>query len=915
MSVTTLKTLFSKLPEHVQHLPAKMTNQQMLELFFPREIVAEFTNKGPQISWLLNADHRNFAIPKRLVAMLQTAFVDTVAKMEDNCRRLLYREGRPAFNDGLRALLWSVKPQRPAIYDDGQDAMDIADRMCIFPAYHPNEENTRLGITYDQSPEAALARVILTLSISMYMKNDYQLMNSLWMADEIYQGVQDQDWSGLYQRGRRALLDGHDDRAYQLFRQAADKMKGGENGDQAARLFLQLGRMQLSGVGCLKDAESALKLLERAAALPEACYLLGMNTAGDAGRAWMEKAVAMQHPKAVSEMGDAYYYGHARWQLAADWHSALACYEKGLEHDTPERVHCAKMLMRICQEQADVADAGQIRLIVQQILNGHDLHDKRDADGKTLGFSVMDTRNAEDVALCYINGEGGFNGGFVKNLPAACRVVETKSAARALLEEAERLGDAFPATVVALLTGSGDDLAQAVEVIGAIDRIAKIAPDALRNITMYVRGDRAYTELLLDAAFADVDHYVKVQVCDPAADAMENLFSRAPLFLPCIESPDMGTVRLVVLGGGALGLAAVRTAMALPLPEKHAVELHVLCEDAEALEQAFHAACPGAADAPVRLLRIRPRFHACKLTAGAIHQLMGEARRAEMAAAQNDAQPHPMDCLLTGSYYILCTEDDRLNLQLATLLRRARLEYSGFERVPFIAVHSNDPAVLRLCGGTAANTDQMRYNNQNHYALHAFGAAGLYTWNALGCDVLESRARRIHLIYYGKPVEQREQEQALASYYRRQYNRMSSRAMAMGLPYRMFACGYALSHWYLYGMEEQERGLARAFDAWMNAAEEHLEQAARAEHDRWNCFMLSAGWKPCAPDTVRAFKAAGVHGHRHYLCRLHPFIAEWDELPTLLEGVKRADHEGVRVADPVASDREAALMTLDILGK
>ena len=63
---------------------------------------------------------------------------------------------------------------------------------------------------------------------------------------------------------------------------------------------------------------------------------------------------------------------------------------------------------------------------------------------------------------------------------------------------------------------------------------------------------------------------------------------------------------------------------------------------------------------------------------------------------------------------------------------------------------------------------------------------------------------------------------------------------------------------------------------------------AKWEHDRWNRFMISRGWKPASIEQMRTYIAAGNRRQQLYIGRLHPCICPFEELEQLELELKKS---------------------------
>lgn len=58
-----------------------------------------------------------------------------------------------------------------------------------------------------------------------------------------------------------------------------------------------------------------------------------------------------------------------------------------------------------------------------------------------------------------------------------------------------------------------------------------------------------------------------------------------------------------------------------------------------------------------------------------------------------------------------------------------------------------------------------------------------------------------------------------------------------------------------------------------------MEYAAQTEQIRWNNFTLSRGWEPAPIEVLSNYIThSEITNHKHLLAKLHPYIANWDDL-------------------------------------
>ena len=176
--------------------------------------------------------------------------------------------------------------------------------------------------------------------------------------------------------------------------------------------------------------------------------------------------------------------------------------------------------------------------------------------------------------------------------------------------------------------------------------------------------------------------------------------------------------------------------------------------------------------------------------------------------------------------------------------------------------------------------------------------------------MLETTAQCIHLQYRNSPFDYPSCKQNLSSYFKKLYNRESSLAAAISLPYRLFEAGIFPIGWYIQNKEaywcaEARQKLSHQFNEALyrespikisdmqvstknslpnepeNINQELLKKLAQYEHMRWCCYQLTRGWIPAKPDHAVDYMNAGVPRHVLQIAKIHPCICSWEELESL----------------------------------
>ena len=892
-------------------------------MFFPEALVGQYADRSKSnLTWFFTSDARNKSVRRSLIALLRQDTRSVLTDTHRKCRAVLWpRTGHGVFDAGeLRAVLADVR--FPA-------ALDARLRVTRGAEGRPG----RLDRWFDADEAAALARVILTLSVAGDAPGD--VLTAIWGDDagsDVGFMEADDSVAGRIRRCRILDLQGRHEQAFEGFEALARQLDRPAQSKDESTLYCRLGEMLFTGEGCARDEKAALAC-DRLGCLddnPKSWLQLSRHANGAEARRALEHAAELGYGPAIHQLGMAWYNGSARLACVRSLDSARRCFQRGMSVPGADGARCACMLGQLYEAQGErdlavnayrvAREGGSAEAAAR--LNRLDWLVGDESRARPEGGSAAGARG-----YCIANGSDGCNRLFLEGLEGRWDVTVCSPVSGGAIPGGAKPTDDRPETVLRrlaqdvywggaprfpelLISFLSDDrqrnLLQTAALLGELQRMARglgeRAWDLVDSVEIYVLADHDQGAPLLDTAFAGMDGlYFRVRLCDPALDAADRLFSSAPLFLPRLRAEKDAPVRLKIVGGGEAALAVLRRAIALPQPGTLSLPgmpslpagLSIDVYGDGALERRFRQCCPGVREGAEALCGPLPRFHACAPEQDLIALLEG-----------------PED-LGDGNYYVIAAGDDMLNLRLGALLRSELLKRNlEADRQPFIAVHTAHPVARWLAGSLSAGAESAVAPWCGQYELFPFGALDMYSPCALREDVLERRARQAHMLFLGLPNTRDARHSAMGSYYRRQLARDTARLTALGLACRMHLAGLSLPGWRLYGPGGEEARLGADYTRWLKE-DEHLRVALRDEHQRRNRALLSLGWAPAAPEDVAAYVRRGNPGHRLYTARLDPFICPWEALED--GGLLRRVREAVRSRFPERSvpdprrDEEASL--------
>lgn len=266
-----------------------------------------------------------------------------------------------------------------------------------------------------------------------------------------------------------------------------------------------------------------------------------------------------------------------------------------------------------------------------------------------------------------------------------------------------------------------------------------------------------------------------------------------------------------------------------------------------------------------------------------------------------------MNCetpIVTNNYYVVNVGKSVENLNFATKLRewtiREAVNSGGKlqnNALPFISFYCQDPEVAHLAQHLVVQNVTCGDQWFNNYNLVPFGTlTDRYSWVQLDGGYLEDVAESTHLQYCGTtPSDSQEKKlNQLKSYFSRSYNRDSSMAVALSMPYRLFQINVG-KYGHIFSLDQPlstdfspkdiDR-LVETVTSALTASDTRFaikQELLRYEHSRWMRWTISRGWKAASSEQVIHYMKSGNPKHQLYIARLHGCICDLDMLPQLAQ--------------------------------
>lgn len=455
--------------------------------------------------------------------------------------------------------------------------------------------------------------------------------------------------------------------------------------------------------------------------------------------------------------------------------------------------------------------------------------------------------------------------------------------------------------IVLLVTDNSEkNLAEFLYVLESV----KNKPSA--TITIFVKAtEDKPTQVIIDTAlqqFFLVDKekrpHLRVEIIDEYRDAARFLLSKHPIFYPIRNKKlaNKSTLKFVVIGDGELAKNLVREAAHLmsfhnelnitpkiillsPFGRSLTTELKTVNPElAKQVEEPDDVLLPGFA--------VPPSKKGITL-AEKINELIGSGGALYFAVAL--------------SQYNL----NNLNLAIMareTILRHQIQNDQLYKEIP-VAFYCPDPDISFLSSRSIVLGEEYKDSPTqfNTYALIPFGNRLRFTYRSLMSNIFSRLSLAVHLNYCGVTGDTKsdETEKYYADYAKKTYNRLSSLAVAISIPYRLFNYSQLFETYNVFDndweitdenaifSESQLAVLATKIN--LPVDDNRTKKLYRVEHDRWIRFMtLEENWILATMEEVQRYIKAGNSRQQCFASAQHPCcLTEWENLETLSKEISK----------------------------
>lgn len=396
---------------------------------------------------------------------------------------------------------------------------------------------------------------------------------------------------------------------------------------------------------------------------------------------------------------------------------------------------------------------------------------------------------------------------------------------------------------------------------------------------IFVKCNYEYASTFIDANLSDMGDnvYFKTQIIDPYYNAIINLIYNKPLFIPCLGNNKKVNAALCS-NNNAFSLEFIKQTMAIGyFGESYRTNLNVYCDKYDDLKNDISLNIHGLSNA---------QSPTGKELKGIIKPLIN---------GNNDVSYNESEIITSlknseANYIVVNIGTDIENIAFATKIRRELLTSSDkLNKKPFIAIYCRNPHNAYLASRMTLENKNQNTHWHNNYDFYFFGTSeSLYSYDSLINNSLSKQALAVHLSYndfdFDSIFDQIDYEDdnlfnCLNSFYSYQYNQDSSLITAISLRYRLFIAGCyknrLLNEPFSIMDDIKDNNIA----LYVNMLKGNRETYSETEQIRWNNQMLSRGWKaPTLNQLSLYIKDPTITNHKYNLAKLHPYIANWDDL-------------------------------------
>lgn len=382
---------------------------------------------------------------------------------------------------------------------------------------------------------------------------------------------------------------------------------------------------------------------------------------------------------------------------------------------------------------------------------------------------------------------------------------------------------------------------------------------------IFVKCNYEYASTFIDASISNMgnDIYFETKIIDPYREAVHKLLYQRPLFIPCLVNNEKNINIAICSGDNNFNLSAVKEAMSVGyIGAARKVNINVYPKDYKGLCDKVVVEMPGLIQDNLEGL-ITPNY------------VENDFLTSELYSEFNN---------YNANYIIINIGNDIENILFAIELRRYLLiNSSDLDKKPFIAVYCQNPNTAFLANRMTLSNVRNEEQWYNNYELYFFGMLeDTYSFDELVNNKIAKQALAIHFAYSDMEYtgkHNKSNHDTYNSYYSYKYNEDSSMNSAISLRYRLFIANCYeprnINEQFSLEKDYTDKNIQKYQELYNG----NSDKFAKIEQIRWNNFMISRGWlPPCKKQLKIYLQKPNISNHKYMLAKLHPYIANWDDL-------------------------------------
>lgn len=313
------------------------------------------------------------------------------------------------------------------------------------------------------------------------------------------------------------------------------------------------------------------------------------------------------------------------------------------------------------------------------------------------------------------------------------------------------------------------------------------------------------------------------------------------------------TISVAIIGCGRTGMGMLRTVYWAGRIDGFKLKIRVYDKDADKIREELLAKCPQVSDDDtVRFINT---------------EVSGADFREKILREENSAD---------ATYIVVAMNEDRGNLMVAEELYKLYRRHRGFDQSRMPEIFARVRSFVKS-QPYFENAEFLKSRN-----INLFGTAeSVFSGRTLFNTELENLAFAVHLAYWGaldKQVDEKEYSKISRAFRVGEYDRRSSMATALHIAAKLYMCE---------GVDKSQKNILtekniRIFEERIKNDREFLHKLAVNEHERWNAFMISEGYRKADVNEMLAY-AQKTGSHKDELSMLHPCITDYENLDEIAD--------------------------------